>query len=140
MKYLEKSVRQSGVTAGSLAYHDAHWTRRNAPLLDHMGAVIDHVLAHSRGGPADLSNLVTSCNKCNLAKSNLSAKGFREREPFHAVKNTYGEPENWDGFIRSVYHASREDSANCKRDGTRLAASANRRALSTADLTHYPSR
>jgi 5-methylcytosine-specific restriction endonuclease McrA len=58
------------------------------PLLDSMGAVIDHVQAHSLGGPADLSNLVTSSNKCNLVKSNLSAKEFREREP-----------ENWDGFI-----------------------------------------
>ena len=91
-----------------------------------MVALIDHVQAHSRGGLADLSNLVTSCNKCNLVKSSLCAKEFREREPFHAVKSKYGEPENWDGFIKSVYRAGREDSAN-------------RHALSTADLAHYPS-
>jgi hypothetical protein len=83
--------------------------------------VIDHVQAHRLGGPADLSNLVTSCNRCNLVKSNLSAKEFREREP-----------ENWDGSIESVYHAGSEDFPNCKRDGTRLAASANRQALSAA--------
>jgi len=100
-----------------------------------MGAVIDHVQAHSRGGPADLSNLVTSCNKFNLAKSNLSAKEFREREPFHAVKSKYGEPENWDGFIKSVYHAGREDSANCK-----ATERAWLRALTAAPLApHYPS-
>jgi hypothetical protein len=94
----DQLVRQSGVTAGSLAYHDAHWTRRNAPLLDHMVAVIDHVQAHSRGGPADLSNLVISCSKCNLVRSNLSAKKFREREPFHTVKSKYGQPKTGTGL------------------------------------------
>jgi hypothetical protein len=63
-----------------------------------MGAVIDHVEPYCRGGLGDLSNLVTCCNTCNLAKSNLSAKEFREREPFHAVKSKYGEPEHWDGL------------------------------------------
>ena len=63
MKYLEKLVRQSGVTAGSLAYHDAHWTRRNAPLLDHMGAVIDHVQVHSRAGqPIYLTSSLPATN------------------------------------------------------------------------------
>src|ERR1700680_4038891 len=35
------------------------WRRDKAPLLDHLGAVSDHVEAHSRGGAADEANFVT---------------------------------------------------------------------------------
>jgi hypothetical protein len=35
-----------------------------------MGAVIDHVNAHSRGGPNAAENFATACNKCNANKSN----------------------------------------------------------------------
>ena len=40
MKCLERFVRAAGITV-PIAYHDAHWTRRNAPLLDYLCAVID---------------------------------------------------------------------------------------------------
>jgi hypothetical protein len=33
MKYLLRELRSSGVD-GELAYHHAHWTRANAPLLE----------------------------------------------------------------------------------------------------------
>jgi 5-methylcytosine-specific restriction endonuclease McrA len=97
MKYLERFVRNAGVTE-ALAYHDAHWTRRSAPLLDYMGAVIDHVEAHRRGGKDVAENLATACNKCNADKSDAPEDEFRKKSPRHAVKGKYGEPEHWDGL------------------------------------------
>jgi hypothetical protein len=96
-KYLERLVRESGFS-GPLAYHDAHWTRRNAPLLDHMGAVIHHVNAHSGGGPDVVENFATACNKCNANKSNAQQNEFTQKSPRHGVKGKYGEPQNWDGL------------------------------------------
>jgi 5-methylcytosine-specific restriction endonuclease McrA len=92
LKYLHRFVRDNGVNE-PLAYHDDHWTRRNAPLLDHMGAVIDHLEAHSRGGPDRLANLVTACNKCNARKSDGQPRELRR-----PIKGKYGEPEHWDGL------------------------------------------
>jgi hypothetical protein len=34
-----------------LAYHHPRRRRDTAPLLDHLGCVIDHEVAYSRGGP-----------------------------------------------------------------------------------------
>jgi 5-methylcytosine-specific restriction endonuclease McrA len=97
MKYLERFVRMAGVTE-PIAYHDAHWTRRNAPLLDYMGAVIDHVEAYSRGGKDLADNFATACNKCNANKSNGPQDQFRKKSPRHKVKGRYREPEHWDGL------------------------------------------
>jgi 5-methylcytosine-specific restriction endonuclease McrA len=97
MKYLKCLVKQHGVSA-PLAYYDAHWTRRNAPLLDHMGAVIDHVQAHSHGGEDVADNFATACNKCNANKSNAQQDDFRKRSPRRAVRGKYGEPQDWDGL------------------------------------------
>jgi 5-methylcytosine-specific restriction endonuclease McrA len=97
MKYLQRFVKDSGV-ASPLAYHDKHWTRRYAPLLDHMGAVIDHVNAHSRGGSSAAENFATACNKCNASKSNAPHNEFGKKSPRRAVKGTYGEPQEWDGL------------------------------------------
>jgi 5-methylcytosine-specific restriction endonuclease McrA len=47
------------------------------PLLDHLGAVVDHVEAFSRGGTHDETNFVTACNKCNARKNNTDAAAFR---------------------------------------------------------------
>jgi 5-methylcytosine-specific restriction endonuclease McrA len=99
LKYLDRFARDSGF-AGPLAYHDDHWTRRNAPLLDHMGAVIDHIAAHSQGGPDVLENLATACNKCNASKSDSASGDFSRRSPRQRIKGKYGEPENWDGLSR----------------------------------------
>ena len=99
MKYLEQFVRYHG-HIGQLAYYHRNWARGKAPLLDHMGAVIDHHEAHSGGGADDEPNLLTSCNKCNTRKSNTSAVAFSKRSPLLAVKGKYGEPEHWDGLSR----------------------------------------
>jgi 5-methylcytosine-specific restriction endonuclease McrA len=97
MKYLRDFARTNGSSA-AIAYHDNHWTRRNAPLLDELGAVIDHVEAHSRGGPGSLDNLATSCNKCNAKKSSDLHADFSKKSPRPVVKGKYGEPEHWDGL------------------------------------------
>jgi hypothetical protein len=97
LKYLDRFARENGFM-GPLAYHDAHWTRRNAPLLDHMGAVIDHIEAHSRGGPDSLENFATACNKCNATKSNSASGDFGKKSPCRPVQGKYGEPKDWDGL------------------------------------------
>lgn len=97
IRYLENFARAKGVTA-ALAYYHPHWTRRDAPLLDHMGAVIDHVEAHSGGGKSDISNLVTACCKCNALKSNQKREEFEKKLRRHRVKGKYGEPKLWDGL------------------------------------------
>jgi len=97
MKYLERFVLSSGITK-PLAYHDAHWTRHNAPLLDHMGAVVDHVKAYTRRGPDVAENFATACNRCNASKSNALQEKFTKKSPRRVVKGKYGEPEHWDGL------------------------------------------
>jgi 5-methylcytosine-specific restriction endonuclease McrA len=97
MKYIDRFVRDSGFT-GPIAYYDTHWSRRNAPLLDHLGAVIDHVNAHSRGGLDVLENFATACNKCNANKSNAPRDEFVTRSPRRTVRGKYGEPQNWDAL------------------------------------------
>jgi len=109
MRYLDLFVRQNGFS-GTLAYHDARWRRDKAPLLDHMGAVIDHIQAHSRGGAADQDNFATSCNKCNTRKSSTHADDFRKRSPLHRVKGKYGEPSDWDGLSRLFVILAQQNS------------------------------
>jgi hypothetical protein len=46
MKLIDRELRQSGHEK-PLSYYHAHWTRDGAPLLDELGAVIDHVEAFS---------------------------------------------------------------------------------------------
>jgi len=67
-------------------------------LLDRLGAVIDHVEAHSGGGASVISNLATACNKCNGRKSNARAEDFSKLHPLIPVKVKYGDPLEWDGL------------------------------------------
>jgi 5-methylcytosine-specific restriction endonuclease McrA len=92
MRYVERYVRQSGHN-GPLAYFHLNWTRANAPLLDHLGAVVDHVKPFSDGGAHDPSNFATACNKCNQRKN-----AGRPKEPRRAIKSRHGEPVQWDGL------------------------------------------
>src|SRR5262249_23462070 len=62
MRLIEREVRKAG-NHNPLSYYHAHWTRNGAPLLDELGAVIDHVEAHSTGGSSDKTNLATACGK-----------------------------------------------------------------------------
>ena len=67
MKYLQMELRSAG-NREPLAYYHAHWTRNTAPLLDAVGAVIDHVEAFSTGGTCTEDNFCTACCKCNVLK------------------------------------------------------------------------
>ena len=97
LRYLEHFARRTGSTE-PLAYYHPHWTRRDAPLLDYMGAVIDHLEAHSKGGTGYKDNLVTACCKCNALKSDAKFEVFQAKVHRHNVKSKYGEPEHWDGL------------------------------------------
>jgi len=98
LKYLEEFVRKQGYSY-PLAYYDLRYRRDAAPMLDHLAAVIDHVEAYSSGGAHDESNFVTSCNKCNLTKSNRNLEEYRRNNPGKPVKGKYGELQYWDGFV-----------------------------------------
>jgi hypothetical protein len=91
-RLLEAFVRQAGY-GRPIAYFHRNWSRRSAPLLDHLGAVIDHVEALARGGAHDESNFVVACNKCNTRKTDGGPK-----EPGKRVRGKYGEPNDWDGL------------------------------------------
>ena len=80
------------------AYYHAHWTRTNAPLLDELGACVDHVEAHARGGSIDFENLATLCSKCNMRKGSLEVVEHLRRNPPRKIKAKYGEPTGWDGL------------------------------------------
>ena len=67
MKLLAREVKSTGRDA-PLSYYHAHWTRDGAPLLDELGAVIDHVEAHSAGGPSTEDNLATAWTALERAK------------------------------------------------------------------------
>jgi 5-methylcytosine-specific restriction endonuclease McrA len=97
LKCLEALARERG-HLGPLAYYDGGWRRDRAPLLDHLGAVIDHIEAFSGGGAHDESNFATACNKCNARKTNARLDEFQQAVPARKVKGKYGEPEHWDGL------------------------------------------
>lgn len=98
VRVLRATLRNRGISA-PLAYHDAHWSRHSAPLLDHIGAVIDHVEALATGGEHDVANFVTACNKCNARKSDRSPEEFRSTKPGKPVRGGSREPECWDGLV-----------------------------------------
>jgi 5-methylcytosine-specific restriction endonuclease McrA len=97
MKYLELEVRSVG-HAGQLAYYHAHWTRDGSPLLDELGAVIDHVEALARGGSWNDENLCTACAKCNGRKGDALLGDWIGRPKPNPVKGKFGEPQNSDGL------------------------------------------
>jgi 5-methylcytosine-specific restriction endonuclease McrA len=68
MRLLELELRKSGFE-GNIAYHHPGWARAGAPLLDQLGATIDHKEASSIGGAGSLDNLATACWKCNVRKN-----------------------------------------------------------------------
>ncbi len=97
MRYLQIEVQNAGFS-DDLAYHHAHWTRQGAPLMDELGAVLDHVDAFAEGGPCEEGNLVTSCAKCNGRKSAALLTNWEQREKRIPIKGKYGEPQRWDGL------------------------------------------
>jgi len=97
MKFLQQYVLSRRPSA-KLAYWSFAWRRDASPLLDVLGAVVDHVEPFSGGGPSEESNLVTACYKCNVTKSSTEKAVFLKRHPPRRIRGKYGEPEQWDGF------------------------------------------
>ena len=96
-RLMQVFVERSGYQA-PLAYFHPNWRRDAAPLLDHMGAVIDHVVAFASGGEHGEANFVTACNKCNTRKNSLPAATYERERPGKPVKGRFGEPKHWDGL------------------------------------------
>jgi 5-methylcytosine-specific restriction endonuclease McrA len=111
MKFLERELRASG-RLDPLSYHHAHWTRDGAPLLDELGAVIDHVEALSAGGAHSEENFATACNKCNGQKSAMPIAQWNRRFRKKPVKGKYGEPQHWDGFSTLFVILAERDPAS----------------------------
>lgn len=97
MKFIEREIRSAG-EGKQLAYYHERWTRDSAPLLDTLGAVIDHIDAFSTGGPSDKDNLATACNKCNARKGAVARSAWDARRKERPVKGKHGEPQHWDGL------------------------------------------
>ena len=97
MKLLEKEIRQSGYTEPMALFHN-NWTRDAAPLLDELGATVDHVIAHKRDGAHTRENFVTACAKCNVRKNDGELAAWVQRDKRKPVKGKYGEPIAWDGL------------------------------------------
>jgi hypothetical protein len=114
MKYLERYVRSRG-HAGPLAWSSFAWRRDASPLLDQLGAVIDHVKAFSAGGSHDVSNFATACAKCNMRKSAEAVDEFQKKHPLRSVKGKYGEPQYWDGFSTLFVLMVRDDQRGVTR-------------------------
>ncbi|MGH7906668.1 MAG: HNH endonuclease signature motif containing protein [Candidatus Binataceae bacterium] len=129
MKFLESEINRSG-RREPLSYYHAHWTRDGAPLLDELGAVIDHVHAFSAGGANTGDNLATSCAKCNGRKSAAPMDEWSKRPQRKPIKGKYGEPQYWDG-LSSVFVIL------AQRDLARLTASEKDwlKALTTAAVS-----
>lgn len=85
-----------------LAYYNANWRRDSAPLLDELGACIDHVEALAKGGAHVIENFATACARCNARKSSRAKEEFLKISQPWRVKSKHGEPKHWDG-LSSVF-------------------------------------
>lgn len=131
MKYLQLEMRNAG-HIGPLAYYHAHWTRDGSPLLDELGAVIDHKNAHARGGQHTEDNLCTACGKCNTRKSSAPLENWNQRDKRKLIKGKYGEPKHWDGFSSLfVVLAKRNSAALTTADSSWLNALAGSAEMAT---------
>lgn len=97
MKLLERELSGAGWT-GPMALFHPNWTRDRAPLLDELGATVDHVVAHQRDGAHTLENFVTACAKCNVRKNDGELVAWLQRDKRNPVRGKYGEPTAWDGL------------------------------------------
>ncbi len=116
MRLLELELGKAGCK--ELAYYDPSWRRDWAPLLDELGASIDHIYAHAKGGLNDEENLCTACWKCNVRKNSKTILEWEKRHKYKPVKGKYGEPRHWDGFS-SVFAVLAERHANALTPGQR---------------------
>jgi len=110
MRLIERAARIA--TKDPLSYYHPHWTRADAPLLDDLGAVLDHIEAFSAGGATAEDNLVTSCCKCNVRKNSAPLERWAKRPKHKPVRGKYGEPQYWDGLIALFVALARRDPNN----------------------------
>lgn len=111
MRLAGEFVREQGYGLPT-AYHHPRWRRDSAPLLDHLGCVIDHEVAFSRGGPHAPDNFAVACNKCNVYKSAAEKARYLTEHPPRPVKGKYGEPTNWDGLSSLFVVLGRQNPAS----------------------------
>lgn len=97
---LKRAARQVEVVLPGAhpAYFDPQWRRDLSPLLDELGACIDHVHAYSKGGAHDPSNFATACARCNARKSARKKEDYLALAAPWQVKGRHGEPRRWDGL------------------------------------------
>jgi 5-methylcytosine-specific restriction endonuclease McrA len=128
LRLIEAEVRKADRTE-PLSYYHAHWTRAGAPLLDELGAVIDHVEAHSTGGSSEKDNLATSCCKCNAQKSAGTVESHRTKHPHKPIRGKHGEPQHWDGLSALFAVLAERDPSlltSSERDWLKVLAGASR--------------
>ncbi len=101
-KYLQLYV-ESRQYKEPLAYYDFRFARTRAPMLDELAAVVDHKVPVSKGGSNRPENLVTSCNKCNILKSNLDGAEWEKVRKGMQRRRVLDKPPRrapaWDGFV-----------------------------------------
>jgi len=114
MRYAALLVRDENYEL-PIAYHDPRWRRDSAPLLDHLGCVIDHIDAYSRGGAHDPRNFAVACNKCNVRKSVAEKAQYLKENPPRPVKGKYGEPTRWDGLASLFVVLARQNPQRLAR-------------------------
>jgi 5-methylcytosine-specific restriction endonuclease McrA len=86
----------------AVAYWHPNWRRDAAPLLDELGASVDHIEAFAKGGAHDVTNFATICSRCNARKGTRSREEHRAVHSPWVVKGKHGEPTAWDG-LASTY-------------------------------------
>lgn len=97
LRLLAELVGEGGIDPAP-AYYNAQWRRDSAPLLDELGASIDHVQALAGGGLDEVSNLAAICSRCNARKSARTVETYlQEAKPWHPT-GLHGEPRHWDGL------------------------------------------
>jgi 5-methylcytosine-specific restriction endonuclease McrA len=95
MRLLQEFIKKSGSGFDGSGYYQNNWRNGDAPLLDYLGAVIDHIIPPKYGGKNTVDNLRTSCNKCNQTKSDRNESKIPLRKH---VKGKGGPPMKWDGM------------------------------------------
>jgi hypothetical protein len=115
LKYLLRYARQQGYT-GPLAWFSFAWRRDASPLLDELGAVVDHVKAFSADREHDPRT--TSRQPAQGAMServSSSADEFRKKHPLRRIRGKYGEPLHWDGLSTLFVLFVRQDATGVTR-------------------------
>ncbi|MGH7593265.1 MAG: HNH endonuclease [Gemmatimonadales bacterium] len=85
-----------------LAYYNANWRRDLAPLLDELGASVDHKEPLAGGGAHHLDNFAAICARCNARKGARAIDVYLAEANPWKVRGPFGPPQHWDG-LASVF-------------------------------------